>query len=322
MRTIHLIVKTLIISCLILAGILVFPGSSEGPFLFLDFFTLVFVVLGTAAMTSMGFSFAETGAAFRHAFGGGDEQQGRENSVYFWEAAGRNAFMVGVLGTVTGFFIMIKNLLGFKWIGLSLATSFVSTFYGLILAAFCAVAALRAGKKLDGTSQPRPQAQAQGVKIENIVGYILFIAIIGWPLVKTGTLPLIIHWPSLLVVVGGAVLMVLWVGNGKDGRSITLGFAFTGLIGVVFGIVQMFYGMYTNSIGGIAAAMAFSILSCVFGLLGMMLGGIPLQDRAFKKGKIPQKITASRIAWYGFPALASGLLFIVFLLMLIPIKEG
>ena len=322
MKTIRLtfIVKTLIISCLILAGILVFPASPEGPFFFLDMFSLVFVVLGGAAMTLMGFSFAEIGSAFRHAFAGANGQKGRETSVYFWEAVGRNAFMMGVLGTVTGFFIMIKNIAGFKAIGLALATSFVSTLYGLILAAICTVAALRVSKKTGDTSQPQPQAQ--GVKFENIIGYLLFIAVIGWPLVKTGALPLIIHWPSLLVVAGGAILMVLWVGNGKDGLSITLGFTFAGLIGVVFGIVQIFNGMYAINIKVIAAGMAFSILACVFGLLGMMLGGIPLQDRVFKTGKIRPKITLSRIAWYGFPALAFGLLFIMFLLMLIPMKKA
>jgi hypothetical protein len=50
MKTIHLIVKTLIILCIIGAGILVFAGSPEGPFFFLDTASLAFVVLGAAAM--------------------------------------------------------------------------------------------------------------------------------------------------------------------------------------------------------------------------------------------------------------------------------
>ena len=110
-------------------------------------------------MTLMGFSFPEIGSAFRHAFTGSDEQRGREASVYFWEAVGRNAFMVGVLGTVIGFFIMIKNISGLKAVGLALAAAFVSTFYGLILAALCTVAALRISKKLGDTSQPQMPPQ-------------------------------------------------------------------------------------------------------------------------------------------------------------------
>ena len=324
MKTVHLIVKTLIVSSLIGAGILVFAGSPEGPYFFLDTGSLAFVVLGGAAMTLMGFSFPEIGAAFKHAFGSKDEQKGLEKSIYFWEAAGRNAFMVGVLGSVAGFLIMVENIRSLKDPGLSLTICFITTLYGLILGALCTMTALRVGKKLDSPQQSQarevPAAQENSLKIENIIGCILFIMIIGGGLIKTDAWSIIIHWPSLLFVAGGAILMVLWTGNGGDGSSFTLGFAFTGLIGVVFGMTQMFYGL--PNIKSIANGITFAILSFVFGLLGMMLGGIPLQDRTIKTGKIRQKLALSRAAWYGFPAMAFAFLFLALLIILIPVKKG
>jgi mannose/fructose/N-acetylgalactosamine-specific phosphotransferase system component IIC len=122
----------------------------------------------------------------------------------------------------------------------------------------------------------------------------------------------------LLIVAGGAILFVLWAGNGEDGLSTTLSFAFAGVIGIFFGLVQMFYGSPT--IAKIAEGMTIAILSCVFALVGMMLGGVHRQDHAFKTGKTNKK-TISRIAWYGFPVVTLMLLFYIFVLMLIPVVK-
>jgi hypothetical protein len=327
---VDIIAKILISVCLIGAGILVFSGSAPGSFFFLDYAGLISVVLGAVAVTLMGFSFPEIGAAFRHALGSPAEPgKGElEKSVYFWEAAARNFFQVGVLMTVISFIIMMKNIpSGIADVWKTLAIIFVTTLYGLILAALSAIAGLRVVKKHAGPGQPQQEMQVlhtiQGNKwnIERIVGALLFIATLGWVVMRAEALMIFIHWPSLLIVAGGAILFVLWAGNGEDGLSTTLSFAFAGVIGILFGLVQMFSGFGVAAIAGIAEGMTIAILSCVFGLVGMLLGGVHRQDHAFKTGKTYKKITISRIAWYGFPLVTLMLIFYEFVLMLIPVVK-
>jgi flagellar motor component MotA len=322
------IVKILISACLILGGILAFSRAEPGSFFFLDFPSLIFVVLGAVAMTLMGFSFPEICAAFRHALGSSDEpgKGGLEKSIYFWEAVARNFFQMGVLMTVINFIIMMNNISrGIAGVWNALAICFVTTLYGLILAALSTIAGLRVVKKLTGPGQMQQEMQSEPIKqghhwnIERIIGVFLFIATLAWVIMMADVLKIFIQWPSLLIVVGGAVLFVLWAGNGEDGLSTTLSFAFAGAIGIIFGLVQMFYG--APAIQRIGEGMTFAILSCVFALVGMMLGGVHRQDHAFKAGKTHKKITISRIAWYGFPVATLMLLFYIFVLILIPVVK-
>jgi len=321
------IVKILISACLILGGILAFSGAEPGSFFFLDFPGLIFVVLGAVAMTLMGFSFPEIGAAFRHALHSPGEpgKGGLEKSIYFWETAARNFYLMGVLMTVINFVILLKHITSIPHLWRTLAICFITTFYGLILASLSAIAGLRVVKKLTGPGQPQQEMQSEPIKqghnwnIERIIGVFLFIGTLGWVIMSGEALKIFIHWPSLLIVAGGAVLFVLWAGNGEDGLSTTLSFAFAGVIGIIFGLVQMFYG--APAIQRIGEGMTFAVLSCVFALVGMMLGGVHRQDHAFKAGKTHKKITISRIAWYGFPVVTLMLLFYIFVLILIPVVK-
>jgi hypothetical protein len=322
------IVKILISVCLILGGILAFTAAEPGSFFFLDFPSLIFLVLGAVAVTLMGFSFPEIGAAFSHALGSSGEhgKEKLEKSLYFWEAAARNFFQMGVLMTVIGFIIMMNNISGgIANVWNALAICFVTTLYGLILAALSAIAGLRVSKKIGSPGQMQQEMQSESIKqghnwnIERIIGVFLFVGTLGWVIIIADALKIFIHWPSLLIVAGGAVLFVLWAGNGEDGLSTTLSFAFAGVIGIIFGLVQMFYG--APAIAGIAEGMTFAVLSCVFALVGMMLGGVHRQDHAFKAGKTDKKITISRIAWYGFPVATLMLLFYIFVLILIPVVK-
>ena len=323
------IAKILIGAFIILVGILAFSGAAPGSYFFLDFPGLMFVVLGAVAVTLMGFSFPEIGAAFKHALCSSGEpgKGGLEKSIYFWEAAARNFFQMGVLMTVIGFVILIQHIASIPHLWQTLAICFASTVYGLILASISAIAGLRVSKKIDSPEQPRQEMQIEPIKqghnwnIEKIIGALLFIATLAWVIMRADALIIFIHWPSLLIVAGGAILFVLGAGNGEDGLSTTLSFAFAGVIGILFGLVQMFHGFDFAGIAGIAEGMTIAILSCVFALVGMMLGGVHRQDHAFKAGKTDKKITISRIAWYGFPVVTLMLLFYIFVLILIPVVK-
>jgi len=330
MKKIFFSAKILIIVCLILAGIQVFSGSTAGSFFFLDPLRLIFVLLGAVGLTLMGFSFPEINAAFKHALGrSGEPGKGAlDRSIYFWEAAARNFYLMGVLMTIISFATLIKSLPGsIQEFWMTLAICCITTVYGLILASLSAIAGLRVNNKLHGPGQSQQEIQGEPTQpahnraIEKISGALLFIATLGWVILGADALMVFIYWPSLLVVAGGAILFVLCIGNGADGLSTTLGFAFSGVIGVLFGLVQMFHG--GASIKGIAEGMTFTLFSCVFAMVGMMLGGVHRQDHTYKTGNPRENITISRIAWYGFPVVALMLLFYFFLLTIIPmVKAG
>jgi flagellar motor component MotA len=309
----------------------IFSGKFTG---FMNAPGLAFVILGGLAMTLMSFSFPEVGAAFKHAAGGPDGRGELQKSVHFWESAARNVLMVGVLGTLTSFIIGLCTFQG----GISsifsvLAAAFLTTLYGVILGVVCLVPALKVTKELH--KQPPVETQEvrlkpQTLKYENIIGYVLFISLIGWTIltatsaevsIELTPLKMFIHWPSLLVVVGGTVALVLFAGDARGGRSLTLSFAFTGLIGVLMGFVQVLHSLSSRSIKDVASASSFIISSCFIALVGMMLLGIPLEDRSLKARKNYKDLALSRIAWYVFPLLTLIFLFFVFILVVTPIKK-
>jgi hypothetical protein len=233
--------------------------------------------------------------------------------------------------TVINFVILMKGLPvgsgSIMQFWMTLAICCITTVYGLILAALCAIAGLRINNKRHTTHGPGQSQQeiqddisqtAHNRFIEKAIGALLFIVTLGWVILKSDALTAFIYWPSLLVVAGGAILFVLCVGNGVDGLSTTLGFAFSGVIGVLFGLVQMFHG--GSSIKGVVEGVTFTLLSCVFAMVGMMLGGVHRQDHTFKTGKT-HAITISRIAWYGFPVVVLVLLFYFFLMTIIPMVK-
>lgn len=330
MKKVIFSLKILIVACLVWAGLSIFSGAPAGSFFFLDPLRLLFVLMGAAGLTLMGFSFPEIGTAFKHALCTSCET-GKgvlDRSIYSWEAGARNFYMMGVLMTVISLVILIKRLPsgGIENFFIALSICCITSLYGLVLAALCAIARLRVRNKLHGPGQSRreiegePTQPAHNTTIERVIGALLFIATLGWAILEADALMVFIYWPSLLVVAGGAILFVLCVGNGADGLSTTLGFGFSGGIGILFGLVQLLHG--GTSIKGIAEGMTFTILSCVFALVGMMLGGVHRQDHAYKTGTPRENITVSRIAWYGFPAAALMLLFYFFLLTIMPMGKG
>ncbi len=287
--------------------------------------SLIFMLAGGAAMALMSFSLREVGTAFKHAFGVSSDVDKEELkiSAYFWESMARNLLMLGVLGTVIKFVIMLKvpssSIGGFAF---GTAVAFLTTLYGVILAALCAVPALVLRKKLNNEPrgpQPLPEAgKSQPVRWENIVGYLLFIAVMVWTV--RDAYEVFFHWPSLLVVVGWALALLLLLGDAAAGHSVTVSFAFTGLMGIFFGLVRLLNGI-GGSIQSVAAGITFSLLSCAFAILGMILAGMPMEDRAFKAGKNSKGAVLSRIAWYGFPVLAIFLIAFSVLLALIPMGK-
>ncbi len=90
-----------------------------------------------------------------------------------------------------------------------------------------------------------------------------------------------------------ALIMIL---RGAHSRPMpSAAFAVMGLLGFLIGSIQMQ--------GHVPGAFAFLLGSCLTALLGMVLVGAPVEDRAVLEGRAAPPVF-SRAAWYAFPLLA------------------
>lgn len=302
---------------------------------------LVFIILGAVAMSLMGFSLSEIGISFKHAAGVPGKNEELQRSVYFWEAASRNVWILGVMGTVISFVIALSTNEGeIMDISMRMSKSFVMMVYGMTAGVICFVPAMKLNSKISEQQQAESsnglenplERKIDSVRFENIIGYILFISLLGWttlsPLFNQrlsgplNPLELFVYWPALLVVVGGSTVLVLFMGNNVAGRSFTLSFAFTGLIGSLMGFTQVLFAFSERNIKDVAAAITFIISCCFAGLLGMILVGIPMEDRSVKTRDDRKRLTLSRIAWFVFPLVTLIFLALTFVLVITPIQKG
>jgi hypothetical protein len=210
----------------------------------------------------------------------------------------------------------------------------------MAIAVVCAIPALKTAalwntKPKDERENMHEEQESNNMtflKLDNVIGYILFIFTLGWAIftpllgkVFDGPLKaqdLFLYWPSLLVVVGGTIAIALFVGNSGASRSLTIGFALTGMLATLMGFVQAMMGFSSKEIQDIASAITFILSSCFIALLGMMLVGNPLVDRSVKSDNIQKTHTLNRIAWFVFPFMTLIILFLTFIMVVTPIKKG
>ena len=328
------LIKIIIAAALLTAA--VFAGKSQG---LLDGPRLVYVLLGMVAMTMMGFTRSDIIAAFKHGAGQPGEEKELRISLHFWEAAARNAWMLGVMGTIISFILALSlSSGGIGDIAAQMASAFITSIYGMILGvvflipAFKSLAQLSALPPSEKQGFPIPSDNHSSLRLrsENILGYILFALVLGWAILypllgKTPAGPLnpvqlFIYWPSMLVVAGGTIAMVLFIGETGTGRPISLCLALTGIIGSLIGFVQVLISFSGKSIKGISAAVTFIISCCFIAMLGMMLIGIPIEDRAAKTAHNKKPLTITRLAWFLVPLAALIFLALTFILVITPMR--
>jgi flagellar motor component MotA len=258
----------------------------------------------------------------------------------FWEAAARNAWMTGVLGTILNFIVALCTFSGgIADVASRMAASFLATVYGIVLAVICAVPAWKLGeilrfqtaRNISQTALNPASAEAKSLRFENVLGYLLFLVAMSWmvfnPVVGVAYLNFspfdwIIHWPALLVVLGGTIALVLFVGGDGAGRILMPAFAITGLIGSLLGFIQVLLSFASRKIYLVSAGITFVIASSFVAMLGMMIVGGPLEDRLVKQGRMDKPSGLSRAAVYGFPLLALIFLVVALILVITPMKKG
>jgi hypothetical protein len=295
---------------------------------------LFYLVFGSIAVAFMGFSHREIGTAFRTAAGRPGPPEDLKRGAYFWEAAARNAWILGVLGTAMNFTIALGSESGgIEEILNRVIQSFVVTLYGLVLAAVCLVPAMKlAGRAERAEAAEGPRAGLiRPVLFERVTGYVLFAAVLGLTIVslvrgypQTGPLPItkvMLHGPAFLVVFGGAIALALFMGEGARARGLTLGFTMTGLISLLMGLLQALSGFVHKSQPELAAALAFIISASAFTLLGLVVIAAPLEDRAVMDGRCERPGPLSRMVWAVFPLLVFVFLLLTLIMVVTPMTK-
>lgn len=322
----------------LVAAVVVFTAVFSGAFAGLAHRAgLFYLVLGWAAVALLGFSRREIGTAFRHAAGRPGTREDLGRSAHFWEAAARNAWILGALGSALNFTgVMGGGSGGIADLSAQMIRSLIVTLYGAVLAVVCLVPALKLGS-LAGATPPgkaaAPVVPGRPAVFERVLGGALLAAVLaatvyasvaGSP--QDGPLPLakvMLHGPAILVVLGGAVALFLFTGAGTGARGLTLGFAVTGLVALLAGFIQALLGFARANIHEIAAAIAFIISASTFALLGLGAVAAPLEDREVMDGRREGPGPLSRMFWVVYPLLTFIFLVLTFIMVVTPmVKKG
>jgi flagellar motor component MotA len=313
--------------------------KSGTPASYVDPYGFLFVLVGGVALIMISFSGAEIWRAVRHAAVGSGSDAEMGNSAHFWEAAGRSFWILGGLSSVLSIIISFVGMRTEESASISalipvLIRPLLSTLYGSLLAVICFVPCW----KLLGILQSRPPAPnperngnpismgRRGWRYGTVLGYVLFLAALVWTartLLNLWLLP--VYTPSLLVVLGGTLALVLFMGGSNTRLTLSTAFAGMGFIGSLMGFIQMLIGMTDprpQGIGHVAGAVAFVLFACLTALLGMALVGAPLEDRAIRIGRVDAPSAFSRVSWYFFPLLSLIFVVVVFINIIIPLPAG
>ncbi len=302
-----------------------FSGPAHGAGLY-------FLIVGSIAAAFMGFSGREIGTAFRFAAGrpGTGGEAGR--AAYFWEAASRNSWILGVLGSTLNFtFALGRESGGMESVTLRMVQALSVGLYGLILAVVCLVPALKIRGAMEDGESARAVSGMPPVS-GRILGYVLFAAVLATTALSVaggkgphGPLSLekvMLHWPAILIVVGGTIALAVFAGAGAGPRALTLGFSLTGLVSLLMGFIQALSGFVHSSVQEIASAVVFIISSCSFAMLGLLTVGAPLEDRAVMEGRRARPGRFSRMLWIVFPLVSYIFLILTFIMVITPMKRA
>ncbi|MEW6236502.1 MAG: MotA/TolQ/ExbB proton channel family protein [Candidatus Omnitrophota bacterium] len=129
---------------LVIAATLWFGGTIS---IFIDWPSLIFILVGCPATLLMSFSPQEIAAAFRHAVGGEWDLDEQRRSAYIWECAVRNLLLLGAVGTIIGLVQMLQNLMDPSQIGPAMCAAVITFLYGVVFSIVFPIPALYAIKK-------------------------------------------------------------------------------------------------------------------------------------------------------------------------------
>ena len=333
-RTLGVLGRTAVV-VLFFIGIILSGRFAE----FWDLAGFIFVIGGALALTLLGFSVSQIGAAVHHIFGRPLPEEDNALVPHFWEALGRNFWVLGVLGSVAHFVLnLVQSSGGLQEMTFRLAASFRPAVYGLVLGILCGLPALRSSLEESPSNRPdqpgrhdQSSAKTEAFwRIESGVGFLLMIALLFGttffrlqqnPTRNFPPLNFFLDWPAVLVVAGGTFVLTMSLGPRARGASLTLASAMTGLVGGIVGFLRVMLAISHANITNVAGSIAFIISSCFLALLIMVLAGIPLSDRERRSSPSFMATPLLRLAWYVFPFLVLIFLILAFILVVTPFQK-
>lgn len=271
---------------------------------------LLFVVLGIAATTLTAFQARELGRAPR-------------SSAVFWESTARNAWLIGVLAAELYFVRALSDSnRGIAQIARGMALSFLPALFGLALAGLALVPALR---MRGAGAESRPNGTGAG--LDRWFGIALFVVLVAWTVMRSpegdawrfAPWATLLHWPAVLVVIGGALLVAAIAGEGLRRRIGVAALALAGALASLAGLVLLLLGFADQSLARIVSGLSFILTSCFVALAGMLTVANPIEDRRLREGGDPFPIT--RTAWLLLPVATLILLVIALVLAMTPMQQ-
>jgi len=286
-----------------------------------------FVILPASAPVG-GFLFVGLGvsAVALATFGAREWARGARSSPVWWESMGRNAWIVGALSAL----LFFARALGdssrdLEHVARDLALAFLPALYGLALASVSVVLAMRF--RADGTGSPPGEIGDSGSGTDYWLGAGLFAVLVSWTVLRPpqgdawrfAPWAILMHWPAVLIVIGGALVVVIIAGRALRSRIGVVAVALSGAIASLVGLVLVLSGFADQSVAGIVSGLDFMLTSCFVAQVGMLLIANPIEDWHRRAGGEP--LPGCRAAWLLLPAATLVFLVITLVLAMTPMQQ-
>lgn len=273
----------------------------------LDLPSVIFIIFTGFALLLMSCSVREIGAALAYPakHQPTDDESSAASKVSL--IAIRSLLYAGVMGVLIAGVQMLQNLGDLSGLPLQIAVSMIPALYAFVVAValFLPIYFLAASQLPNPESPAEPKADTPGMQ-QWLIGMVivlgLFFAIINS---GGGELNVWIDIPSLLIVVGGMVGVVLLSQTLQEGvqRDALLNMAlfFLMICGQFAGLIRML--SYVNQPGEVGPGMALVLLSSLYALLAASLFTMPWGDR-LKSTEQPRRVEQLNLSVYLIPSMA------------------
>src|SRR5262245_23248186 len=290
---------------------------------------LASVAVGELALVLVGFTGPEILAALGHAAGGAGSAAALRRSARLWRSAARSAVLLGALVALEGLVTLIASTTGPDVFMPGLGQRVPPVAAALALWAALSLPVVRLLRRAEAAvadgmdAPPRSSAAGGWLRVERWLGYGLLLAILARPVVllpqsaRLRSIEMLLHWPAWLVVAGGALAVLLYLGR-PLAASLSLGLACSGLLGGLSGLAQAFHGFAGQSFAALVGGMAQAISSCFAALCGLALLAVPLEDCGEEPP--PLLARACSFAWSGLPLFSLAVVVLAIVLSLIPMR--
>jgi hypothetical protein len=292
----------------------------------------VILVGGTLALTGAGFSPTQIGAALRRGAGFAREAEDEAGGIRLSEAVGRNFWLMGVTAAAVLFVTnMVQAVGGLSDFTARLAGSLQPALAGLVLGLLGGLPALNRHLAADRSGEHGPASAPAGRRWRLGAGLGLLlgaVVLVGAALasLRQSTVRIIpvadlfFHPTALFLVVGGGVVLAVFLRPAGWGAALTLAAAASGLIGAGSGLLRVVLAISHADIREVGEAIAILLSSSCLSL-GLLAAGAPLFDRERARAGGHRVPVLIRLCWYAYPPVVLLSLILAFIFVITPFQK-